>query len=169
MRKIDKLWAMWKVNNWLYRHHLSILAQLGRFLIRVICSADIPPQMIIGKGTKFPHMALGSLFHPKVIIGNNCVILHGVTIGEKAGHDGLPQIGNNCWIGTHAVILGDITIGDNSIIGASSVVVKDIPDNCVVAGNPAKIIRQLPPPFKSLIIKTIPIYYKTKARLMKII
>ncbi|MBD5356203.1 MAG: serine acetyltransferase [Bacteroides sp.] len=143
----DKMWLLWKVNNWLWNHKLSLLANLGRFIIRVICSADIPPQMTIGKGTKFPHMALGSLFHPGVVIGNNCVILHGVTIGGKAGHKQLPIIGNGVWIGAHATIIGSINIGNNAVIGAGAVVTKDIPDNAIVAGNPARILKykHLPP------------------------
>ncbi len=139
--RYDKLWILWKISNWLFHHHLKPIASLSRFIIRVVLSADIPPELEIGKGTKFPHMALGSLFHPKVKIGSNCVLLHGITIGGKSGHKKLPVIGNNVWIGAHSIILGDISIGDNSVIGAGSVVVKDVPANAIVAGNPAKVIK----------------------------
>ena len=140
---MDKIYTCWKVSNWCWRHHLKPLAAFGRFFIRVMFSADIPYNLTIGKGTKFPHCALGSLFHPASVIGENCVILHGVTDGGRSGHSGLPIIGNNVSIGAHAIILGDVKIGDNSIIGAGAVVVKDVEANTVVAGNPAKIIKKI--------------------------
>ena len=52
-------------------------------------------------------------------------------------------IGNNCWIGANSVICPGVTIGANSVIGAGSVVTKDIPANCVAAGNPCKVLRQI--------------------------
>ena len=73
-------------------------------------------------------------------IGNDFYVNHLVTIGEINGKR--PTIGNNVSIYTGAIVIGDITIGDNCSIGAGSVVVKSIPSNCVVAGNPAKIIRK---------------------------
>jgi len=63
-----------------------------------------------------------------------------VTIGESNGK--LPTLGNNVKLYTNCTVLGDITIGDNVIVGAGAVVVKSIPDNCVVVGNPARIIKQ---------------------------
>src|SRR5690606_13272239 len=73
-------------------------------------------------------------------IGENFYINHLVTIGEEKGKK--PVIGNNVSIYTGAIIIGDISIGNNCVIGAGSVVTKSIPDNCVVVGNPAKIIKQ---------------------------
>ena len=91
----------------------------------------------IGKGFK--------LFHPYSTIvnaeslGDNCHIAQCTTIGYSS--KGRPTIGNNVGISAHCVIIGNITIGNNVIVGAGSVVVKDVPENCVVAGNPARIIR----------------------------
>lgn len=77
-------------------------------------------------------------------IGYDCQIWHNVTIGTNKSHSGnLPIIGNNVKICTGAIVIGNIVIGDNVTIGAGSVVVKDVPANCVVAGNPAKIIKHL--------------------------
>ena len=76
-------------------------------------------------------------------IGNNFTCCQCTTIGNKnhGRNDLIPSIGNNVSLGANVVIIGDITIGDNVVIGAGSVVVKDIPDNCIVAGNPARIVK----------------------------
>ena len=138
---MDKIYTCWKISNWFYRYHMKPVAALGRFVIRVIFSADVPYNLTIGEGTRFPHCALGSLFHPDAVIGKNCKILHGVTLGGRGGNNGLPIIGNNVWIGAHSIIIGNVKIGDNAIIGAGSVVIKDVAPNTVVAGNPAKFIK----------------------------
>lgn len=62
-------------------------------------------------------------------------------MGGRAGHKGLPIIGDNVVIGTHAQIIGNVRIGNNSIVGAGAIVTHDVPDNVVVVGNPAKILR----------------------------
>ena len=71
-------------------------------------------------------------------IGSNFSCIHCTTIGAYKGR---PIIGDNVGLGANVTIIGNIRIGNNVTIGAGSVVVKDIPDNCVVAGNPARIIR----------------------------
>ena len=74
-------------------------------------------------------------------IGSNCIINQQVTIGYR-NNEIPPTIGNNVRIGANATVIGDVTIGNNVSIGAGAVVTKDIPDNCVVVGNPAKIIKK---------------------------
>lgn len=78
-------------------------------------------------------------------IGDNFTICQLTTIGNAihGRNDLVPTIGNNVSLGANVTIIGDIKIGNNVIVGAGSVVVKDVPDNCVVAGNPARIIRSL--------------------------
>lgn len=138
---MDRISKVHQVMHWLYNHHLNIFAQILRGGVKVIFSADVPPQMHIGKGTVFPHDALGCVFHPDVRIGRNCKILHGVTMGGRAGHKGLPVVGDNVLIGTHAQILGNVKIGDNAVVGAGSIVTHDVSANVVVVGNPAKILK----------------------------
>ena len=96
------------------------------------------------KNVNFPH-PIGIVIHPEAIIGEKCVIFQNVTIGQgKYNVDRgrqVPKIGNGTVIYPNSVIVGGIDIGENSIIGAGSIVIKDIPPNVVVAGNPARIIK----------------------------
>lgn len=91
----------------------------------------------IGEGAHFEHSY--STYLNAETIGNNFLCLHLVTLGN--GADGKPSIGNNVSIFTGCIIYGNVHIGDNVKISAGTVVNKDIPDNCLVAGNPAYIIR----------------------------
>lgn len=74
-------------------------------------------------------------------IGDNFSCRHCTTLG--ATDKGRPIIGNNVYLGATVTIIGHVKIGNNVVVGAGSVVVKDVPDNCIVAGNPAKIIRYI--------------------------
>jgi len=78
-------------------------------------------------------------------IGDHFTVCQLTTIGNgmHGRNDLVPTIGNNVSVGANVNIIGDITIGDNVMIGAGSVVVKDVPANCVVAGNPARVIKTL--------------------------
>ena len=79
-------------------------------------------------------------------IGENFEFRNGLTIGNKFNDNSLlPVIGNNVTVGANVCIIGDITIGDNVMIGAGSVVVKSVPSYSVVVGNPAKVIKSIEP------------------------
>lgn len=95
----------------------------------------------IGEGLNLVHPGfrrIGVFSH----IGKNCTILPNVLIGrKKTGEKADVFIGDNCYISTGVTILGPVAIGNNVIIGAGAVVTKDVPDNCIVGGVPAKILK----------------------------
>lgn len=110
-----------------------------------LISCEIPNyQALINEGTKFPH-PVGIVISRAATIGKNCVIFQNVTIGAKFAptldKKYYPTIGDNCRICAGAVIIGPVKIGNNAVIGANSVVVKDVAENAIVAGVPAKFIR----------------------------
>ena len=94
----------------------------------------------VGKGLFFPHFS-GIVVRPDCIIGENVTILQGVTIGQKRGpNDGIAIIGDNVVLSAGCKVIGKVTIGKNSIIGANAVVTSDIPEGSIAVGIPAKVI-----------------------------
>lgn len=97
----------------------------------------IPNHTRIGEGIRVDH-AFGTILNADQI-GDNFFCLHNVTLGKK--NDSRPIIGDNVTIYAGAIVIGGVRVGNNATIGAGSVVTKDIPDNAIVAGNPARIIK----------------------------
>lgn len=107
---------------------------------------EISTKLKIGPGLFFPH-TVGTVLGA-ARIGKNCTIYQGVTVGAKNidfvyNEKNRPIIGDNVLIAAGAKILGGITIGNNVIIAANSVVLDSVPDNCIIGGIPAKIIKEL--------------------------
>lgn len=132
----------YRIAHVLYRYHIPILPGIFKILIYFLFNAYIPYEVEIGSGCKFGYGGLGIVLHPRVKIGRNVIISHQVTIGGRSKIKEVPRIGDNVLIGAGAKILGNLVIGNNVVIGANAVVVKSVPDNCVVAGIPAKIIKR---------------------------
>jgi len=105
----------------------------------VITGADIPINCQLGGGLSIPHPN-GIVIHPQASIGVNCLIHQQVTIGVKRGSEQPPIIGAHVDIGAGAKIIGNICIGNDALIGANAVVVKDVEAGAIVAGIPAKVI-----------------------------
>lgn len=129
------------------------IAIFYRFLYQVVIEwllgIEIPWDTQIGKNLQLQH-GHGLVVNHKTQIGENCILRNSTTIGNKKLADGsfsaAPKIGNNVDIGANVVIIGAITVGDNAVIGAGSVVIKDVPEGSVVVGNPARVIRQVNTP-----------------------
>ncbi|MTH18080.1 serine acetyltransferase [Flavobacterium sp. LC2016-01] len=75
-------------------------------------------------------------------IGKNCILQPGVIIGQKDLKENVPVIGDNVYFGPGAMVIGKVNIGNNVIIAPNTVVIKDVANNCVVSGVPAKVIKQ---------------------------
>jgi acetyltransferase-like isoleucine patch superfamily enzyme len=98
-----------------------------------------------------PGVRIGSAH--EIIVGDNCMIASNAYVTDSDWHDiynrisigktAPVNIGNNVWIGDSAIVCKGVTIGENSIVGAGAVVVDSIPANCVAAGNPARMVKQL--------------------------
>ncbi len=106
----------------------------------VITGADIPLTTQLGGGLLCMHPS-GIVIHPDAKIGINCLIFQQVTIGTRNGR-GLPIIGDHVLIGAGAKILGGVSIGNYSVIGANAVVMTDVPANSIAVGVPAVINRR---------------------------
>lgn len=109
-----------------------------RYGFQIALEAKIDGGLFIGHFGPVVISALAS-------IGHNCNIAHNVTIGatRRKKNFGAPQIGNNVWIGTGAVLVGKIAIGNNVLIAPNSFVNFDVPSNSIVIGNPAKVISSM--------------------------
>jgi serine O-acetyltransferase len=104
---------------------------------RSLSGFEIYYSATIGAGLKINH-GLGTVIGARVEIGENCLIHQGVTFGDKDGCR--PKIGNNVIVYAGAKLIGNITVGDNAIIGANTVCFIDVPENKIAVGIPSKII-----------------------------
>lgn len=114
-----------------------------RLLVDWIFGVDIPWKTQLGRRVVLYH-SFGLVINEGAIIGNDCILRHGVTIGNKitqSGESKAPRISDGVEFGAGAIVIGDIDIGSNVVIGAASVVTKSIESFSVVVGNPSRILR----------------------------
>lgn len=130
----------YRVERWLFLHHLNLLATIIYHSIQILFGCTIPYSAELGEGVKIAHFH-GIVIHHKSKIGKGTILYQNVSLGGRNGKGG-PIIGANCTIGAGACILGEIIVGDNVNIGANAVVIDNIPDNCTVVGVPGKIIKR---------------------------
>jgi len=130
----------YRIGNWMYRHHVPVIPKIFQLLIFFLFNCYIPSQIKIGKGCKIGHRGIGVVINKEATLGNNVLIRAHITIGKKDPDKPAPKIGNNVVLGDGSKILGDITVGDNVIVGANAVVVKNVADNSIIVGVPAKVI-----------------------------
>jgi len=130
-----------RVAHFFYRHRFYLIARLISQFSRAITQIEIHPGAKIGEGLFIDHGA-GVVIGETAEIGDNVTIYQGVTLGGTGKEKGKrhPTIGNNVVISAGAKILGSFTVGDNSKIGAGSVVLKAVPPNSTVVGVPGKVV-----------------------------
>ena len=142
------LHAVWghRISGWLWRRNLKLLARWVSQLLRGLTGIEIHPGATIGRRFFIDH-GMGVVIGETAEIGDCVTLYHGVTLGGVSLNKGKrhPTLGNNVVVGAGAKILGDITVGENSRIGANAVVVKPVPENSVVVGVPGQIVQRSAP------------------------
>lgn len=108
-------------------------------LVRLATGIDIPRSADIGPRLMIHHFG-GVIIHPRAKLGSDCVLRHGVTIGERREGGGVPVIGDGVVFGAYAQVLGAIDVGDGARLGSLSVVLRDVPAGATAVGIPAEIV-----------------------------
>ncbi|HSC36060.1 MAG TPA: serine O-acetyltransferase [Thermodesulfobacteriota bacterium] len=130
-----------RITHYLWGKNFKFTARVMSQFSRFFTGVEIHPGAVIGKGFFIDH-GMGVVIGETSEIGENVTIYHGVTLGgtsftREKRH---PTIGNNVTIGAGAKILGPLSIGDNSKVGANSVVIRDVPPNSTVVGIPGSVV-----------------------------
>jgi serine O-acetyltransferase len=135
--------AVWghRISHGLWKRGAKVAARVIAEITRILTGVDIHPGAILGGGLFIDH-ATGVVIGETAEVGDDVTLFHGVTLGGTGRDTGKrhPTIGDRVVIGAGAKVLGAIKIGDDSRIGANSVVVKEVPSSAVVVGVPGQII-----------------------------
>lgn len=131
-----------RVAHFFYLHNLKFIARWISQTTRFWTGIEIHPGATIGKGLFIDH-GMGVVVGETAVIGDNCTIYQGVTLGGTGTEKGKrhPTLGNNVMVGCGAKILGPFTVGDNSKIAAGAVVLSEVPPNSTCVGVPARIVK----------------------------
>jgi len=142
---LHAIWAH-RTEHWLWEHGLKLLARWFSHITRFMTGIEIHPGAQIGKGFFIDH-GMGVVIGETAVVGNYVTMYHGVTLGGTSLAKGKrhPTIEDEVVIGAGAKILGNITIGAHSRIGANAVVVKSVPPNSVVVGVPGQVVTRSQP------------------------
>lgn len=121
------------------------LEMMYRFFTEFVLGVELRPKTKIGGGLHLYH-GTGLVVNDGAVIGCDVTLRNGVTIGHQVPGQGCPVLEDGVQVGANAVIIGDIRIGRESIIGAGAVVTRTFPPRAVIAGNPARLLRLLDDP-----------------------
>lgn len=132
-----------RVAHWLWVKDWKLIARVLSQIARFFTQIEIHPGATIGEGFFIDHGS-GVVIGETTEIGKNVTIYQGVTLGGTGNEKGKrhPTLGDNVVVGNGARILGSFTVGQNSRIGAGAVVLREVPPECTVVGNPGRIVRQ---------------------------
>ena len=142
-----KMTFLFRVGSYLQKKHCKFFYYLVAWHYKQLMyktGIQLPIGTQVGEGLKFYHFS-NVVVNKNAIIGSNASIYNGVTIGINLSPDGntlSPIIGDNVVLCTGAKVIGNVKVGSYSVIGANAVVVKDIPEKCVAAGVPAKVLQE---------------------------
>lgn len=139
---LQAVWAH-RVQHWLWRKNLRVPARFLSQVTRFWTGVEIHPGARLGRRVFIDH-GMGVVIGETAIVGNDVTLYQGVTLGGTGKDVGKrhPTLLNGVFVGNNANILGNITIGENSRVGAGSVVVRDVPPDSTVVGVPAHIVYQ---------------------------
>jgi serine O-acetyltransferase len=132
---------MHRLAHWLWNHRLRWLARLLSHLTRFLTGIEIHPGATIGRRVFIDH-GMGVVIGETAVIGDDCTLYHGVTLGGTSWNKGKrhPTLERGVVIGAGAKVLGPITVGAGAKIGSNAVVVREVPSGCTAVGIPARII-----------------------------
>lgn len=135
--------GLYRLGHLCYKKHVPIVPSITKAMIFLLFNSVVPFSAEIGKQSKFAYGGIGVVVHSRAKIGDRVILGQNTTIGRSLDPEDIPVIGNDVYISAGARIVGKIKVGNNVIIGANAVVNKDIPDNCIAAGVPARVIRSI--------------------------
>jgi serine O-acetyltransferase len=132
---------MHRLNHWLWQRHLKWLARLLSTFTRWVTGIEIHPAAVIGRRFFIDH-GMGVVIGETAVIGDECTLYHGVTLGGTSWNKGKrhPTLGDDVVVGAGAKILGPINIGSGSRIGSNAVVLRDVPVGATVVGIPGRVV-----------------------------
>ncbi len=137
------LHAIWlhRISHWFYKHGWILLPRMISNLARFITGIEIHPGATIGKGLFIDH-GTGIVIGETAELGDNITLYQGVTLGGTGKEKGKrhPTVGDNVVVASGAKVLGSFSVGENSKIGAGSVVLKEVPPNSTVVGIPGQVV-----------------------------
>lgn len=136
-------WAQLVSRNYFMTVLFAVYLGFYHYYVEWVLGIELPRKLQAGRGLIVYH-GQALVVNQGTVLGENCTLRNGTSIGNKQLANGTysacPRIGNGVDIGANVSIIGPVTIGDNVRIGAGAVITKDVPPNCVVVGNPARVI-----------------------------
>jgi serine O-acetyltransferase len=142
--------AVYRLTHWAWaeaplplRRPLSVLLHPLTVLVRLLTNIHLPAGATIGPGLRIHHLG-PVVLNRDVVIGRNCTLGHGVTLGNIDDGGPCPLVGDDVTFGVYAQAFGDVRIGSRTKIGAMTLVLHDLPDDCTAAGIPARVLNTKP-------------------------